>query len=127
MPFSIETARILAEPLVTAFFQETAGAWHSERRYYTLSNGKTQEVVSQIAIAFLEPGHPHLLHLTELHQLSPNAPLICGTSVSWESNYIAIAALPPASPSPPNTYFATTAPFNSKPSTTDPPLKKKSV
>jgi hypothetical protein len=94
MPFSIETARILAEPLVTAFFQETAGAWHSERRYYTLSNGKTQEVVSQIAIAFLEPGHPHLLHLTELHQLSPNAPLICGTSVSWESNYIGTGKKP---------------------------------
>ena len=36
MPFSVDTARILAEPLVTAFFRDTAGDWRSERRYYTL-------------------------------------------------------------------------------------------
>jgi hypothetical protein len=94
MPFSIETARILAEPLVTAFFQETAGEWRSERRYYTLSNGETQEVVSQITIKFLEPGHPQLLHLAELHHLSANAPLICGTSVTWESDYVGTGKKP---------------------------------
>ena len=94
MPFSLETARILAEPLVTAFFQETAGEWRSERRYYTLSNGETQEVVSHITIEFLEPGHPHLLHLADLHQLGPNAPLICGTAVAWESDYIGTGKKP---------------------------------
>jgi hypothetical protein len=94
MPFSVETARILAEPLVTAFFQETAGEWRSERRYYTLSSGETQEVVSQITIEFLEPGHPQLLHLAELHHLSTNAPLICGTSVAWESDYVGTGKKP---------------------------------
>ncbi|MFH7244707.1 MAG: phycobiliprotein lyase [Spirulina sp.] len=94
MPFSVETARILAEPLVTAFFQETAGEWRSERRYYTLSSGETQEVVSQIAIEFLELGHPQLLHLAELHHLAVNAPLICGTSVAWESDYVGTGKRP---------------------------------
>ncbi|QQE66227.1 phycobiliprotein lyase [Leptolyngbya sp. BL0902] len=94
MPFSAETARILAEPLVTAFFQETAGEWRSERRYYTLSSGETQEVISQITIDFLEPGHPQLLHLADLHQIGPNTPLICGTAVSWESNYVGTGKKP---------------------------------
>lgn len=58
MPFSIDTARILAESLVTAFFQETAGDWRSERRYYTLSSGETQAVISQIHIEFLNRARP---------------------------------------------------------------------
>lgn len=94
MPFSVETARMLAEPLVTAFFQETAGNWRSERRYYTLSSGETQEVTSQITIEFLEPGHPHLLHLANLHHLSPKTPLICGTAVAWESDYVGTGKKP---------------------------------
>jgi hypothetical protein len=88
MPFSPDTARILAEPLVTAFFRDTAGEWHSERRYYTLDSGQTQAVTSHITIHFLEAGHDQLLHLAELHGLKPNKPLICGTLVSWESDYV---------------------------------------
>ncbi|MBD2427804.1 phycobiliprotein lyase [Phormidium sp. FACHB-1136] len=94
MPFSVETARILAEPLVTAFFQETAGEWRSERRYYTLSSGETQEVVSQITIEFLEAGHPQLLHLADLHHLGSKSPLICGTAVAWESDYVGTGKKP---------------------------------
>ena len=94
MPFSIETARILAEPLVTAFFQETAGEWRSERRYYTLSSGETQEVISQIKIEFLEAGAPQLLHLAELHSVDPQKPLICGTAVAWESDYVGTGKKP---------------------------------
>ena len=73
MPFSADTARILAEPLVQAFFQDTAGDWRSERRYYTLKSGETQEVVSQITIEFLAAGAPELLKLAHLHQLNPEA------------------------------------------------------
>ncbi|HSM82978.1 MAG TPA: phycobiliprotein lyase, partial [Nodosilinea sp.] len=69
MPFSADTARILAEPLVQAFFRDTAGDWRSERRYYTLKSGETQAVVSQITIKFLEASAPELLQLAELHQL----------------------------------------------------------
>lgn len=94
MPFSIETARILAEPLVTAFFQETAGEWRSERRYYTLSSGETQEVISQITIEFLEADHPQLRHLADLHRLGPKAPLICGACVAWESDYVGTGKKP---------------------------------
>jgi hypothetical protein len=94
MAFSVDTARILAEPLVTAFFQETAGDWRSERRYYTLSSGETQAVVSQITIQFLEPDAPQLLHLAELHELNPQKPLICGTAVAWESDYVGTGKKP---------------------------------
>lgn len=94
MPFSVEAARILAEPLVTAFFQDTAGAWRSERRYYTLSSGETQEVISQITIEFLEAGAPQLQHLANLHNLDPQKPLICGTVVAWESEYVGTGKKP---------------------------------
>ncbi|MGB3200129.1 MAG: phycobiliprotein lyase [Nodosilinea sp.] len=94
MPFSADTARILAEPLVQAFFRDTAGNWRSERRYYTLKSGETQEVVSQIAIAFLEADAPQLLELAQMHQLDPKKPLICGTTVTWESDYVGTGKKP---------------------------------
>ncbi|MGG6238902.1 phycobiliprotein lyase [Nodosilinea sp. AN01ver1] len=94
MPFSADTARILAEPLVQAFFRDTAGDWRSERRYYTLKSGETQEVVSQIAIAFLEAGAPQLIKLAQMHQLDPAKPLICGTTVTWESDYVGTGKKP---------------------------------
>ncbi|MBU6230927.1 MAG: phycobiliprotein lyase [Cyanobacteria bacterium REEB459] len=88
MSFSVNTDRALAEPLITAFFQETSGQWRSERRYYTLKSGETQEVVSQITIEFLPAGSPALLKLAELHRLDGQHPLICGTTVTWESDYV---------------------------------------
>ncbi|HZG40494.1 MAG TPA: phycobiliprotein lyase [Nodosilinea sp.] len=94
MPFSTDTARSLAEPLVQAFFQETAGDWRSERRYYTLKSGETQEVVSQITIEFLPAGAPQLLQLADLHHLDSQTPLICGTTVAWESDYVGTGKKP---------------------------------
>ncbi len=94
MPFSVDTARILSEPLVQAFFQDTAGEWRSERRYYTLKSGETQAVVSQISIEFLTAGHPRLLQLAEMHGLEANKPLICGTTVAWESDYVGTGKKP---------------------------------
>ncbi|PSN13365.1 phycobiliprotein lyase [filamentous cyanobacterium CCT1] len=94
MPFSADTARILAEPLVQAFFRDTAGDWRSERRYYTLKSGETQEVVSQISIAFLEADAPQLIELAQMHQLDPTKPLICGTTVTWESDYVGTGKKP---------------------------------
>ncbi|MBD2114790.1 MULTISPECIES: phycobiliprotein lyase [Cyanophyceae] len=96
MPLSTDVARILAEPLVQAFFQDTAGDWRSERRYYTLKSGETQEVVSQITIEFLEAGADQLLELADLHQLDPQKPLICGTTVTWESEYVGTGKKPVA-------------------------------
>ena len=88
MPYSLDAARILAEPLVTEFFRKCEGDWRSERRYYTLKSGEAEEVVSEISIRFLEAGSEELQHLADLHELPSRTPLICGTQVSWESNYI---------------------------------------
>ncbi|XGB43591.1 MAG: phycobiliprotein lyase [Nodosilinea sp. LVE1205-7] len=96
MSFSFDAAGVLAEPLITAFFQETAGSWRSERRYYTLKSGETQEVVSQIQIEFLPMGSPALLQLAELHRLDQRQSLICGTSVTWESDYVGTGKKPVA-------------------------------
>jgi hypothetical protein len=94
MPYSIDTARILAEPLVTAFFRHCEGDWRSERRYYTLKSGDAQEVVSDLTIRFLEPGCAELNHLAELHHLPHDAPFVCGAQVSWESHYVSTGRKP---------------------------------
>ena len=94
MSFSVDTDRIVAEPLITAFFQETSGSWRSERRYYTLKSGDTQEVVSQINIEFLPAGSPTLLQLAKLHRLDQQHPLICGTTVTWKSDYVGTGKKP---------------------------------
>lgn len=88
MPYSLETARILAEPLVSAFFQTCEGDWRSKRRYYTLKSGDVQEVVSYINIRFLPAETAELQALHRLHELPERTPLICGAQVTWESNYI---------------------------------------
>ena len=45
------------ESLIAEFFRQSEGRWRSERRYYTLPEGNTQEVVSLIEIEFLPQGH----------------------------------------------------------------------
>jgi hypothetical protein len=72
---------------IEQFFRETAGDWHSQRRYYTLSSGDTQEVESLLTVQFLEQGAPELLHLAGLHDLDDPASVSCGTQVTWESTY----------------------------------------
>lgn len=88
MPYSLDIDPLLAESLVRAFFKDSEGAWRSERRYYTLKSGETEEVISQIQIQYLAEGCPELLHLMELHGLSPEMSLVCGTRVTWESHYV---------------------------------------
>lgn len=78
------TTLTTAESLVTNFFRTSAGNWLSERRYYTLPDGDTQEVVSEIGIKFLEPGCPQLQKLAQLHDLD-NLALVCGSEIEWES------------------------------------------
>lgn len=72
------------EPLITQFFRSTTGQWHSQRRYYTLPDGKTKEVTSDIWVEFLDAGSEALLTLEQLHDLSSGS-LICGAKVSWKS------------------------------------------
>ncbi len=78
----------LEENLIAEFFQQSAGRWRSERRYYTLPDGATKEVVSQIAVRYLERGCSELLQLARLHQLSPDQVLFCGAEVTWQSEEV---------------------------------------
>lgn len=70
---------------VAEFFQESTGKWRSERRYYTLPDGETKEMVSLIAIRFLEQGCAELQNLAQLHKLNDPNILTCGAYVAWES------------------------------------------
>ncbi|TVQ59306.1 MAG: phycobiliprotein lyase [Spirulina sp. DLM2.Bin59] len=87
MPTTPQAFLLPAVQQITAFFEATAGNWHSQRRYYTLASGETQEVESEIAIAFLAPGAPELVHLAGLHDLPDPEAIVCGAQVTWESTY----------------------------------------
>lgn len=72
--------------LIRAFFQFSEGKWRSERRYFTLPDGPTEELVSIVTVEFLEPGNKFLLELGCLHQLSwAESEALCGTRVCWET------------------------------------------
>lgn len=70
---------------IAEFFQHSEGNWRSERRYYTLPDGDTKEMVSLISIRFLDQGSPELLHLANLHELTDDIQLTCGAEVTWDS------------------------------------------
>lgn len=74
-----------ASVLIAEFFQASEGNWRSERRYYTLPDGDTKEMVSLIAIEFLAQGCEKLYQLAQLHQLSDLESLTCGAQVTWNS------------------------------------------
>ncbi|WP_051352916.1 phycobiliprotein lyase [Picosynechococcus sp. NKBG15041c] len=72
----------------TAFFQRSAGRWHSQRRYYTL-NGEQEplEAVSELAVIFLPGDHPDLKPLAIAHQFTTPQPFECGAKITWASTY----------------------------------------
>ena len=80
------------EAQAIAFFKHSEGSWQSRRRYYTLANGKAQEVVSDLTICFLWGDHSELITLGQRHEL--DVPMICGAKVTWESHYIAPSKKP---------------------------------
>lgn len=89
MTFSPQSVQISLDALVQAFFQQSAGNWRSQRRYYTLKDGETQEVVSLLTVQFLERGCEDLRQLARLHDLTADeAMLSCGALTTWESNYV---------------------------------------
>lgn len=85
MTASLPIAQTDDEQFISEFFKESEGSWRSERRYYTLPEGKTQEMVSFITIEFLERGSKELQELAQLHGLSDRLSLTCGAKVTWES------------------------------------------
>lgn len=82
---SLQFPQATNESLIAEFFRRSAGQWRSERRYYTLPDGETKEMVSSIAIRFLEQGCEELRHLARLHQLTDETAMTCGAEVSWDS------------------------------------------
>lgn len=72
------------ESFITQFFRNTAGHWYSQRRYYTLNDGKVKEITSDMHIKFLEAGSEELSILEGLHHFPPQT-LLCGAKVSWRS------------------------------------------
>ena len=86
MTSGLQIVQTAEESLIAAFFRKSVGNWRSERRYYTLPNGDTKEVVSLITIRFLEQGCDELLQLQQLHELPDEMSLTCGALVSWKSS-----------------------------------------
>lgn len=75
------------EQRAESFFQQSHGQWRSQRRYYTLKSGESQEVTSYIQVEFLEKGCLELVELSRLHQLNGDRCLLFGARASWESHY----------------------------------------
>ncbi len=84
MTSPLKVAKTAAESQIAEFFQESVGKWRSERRYYTLESGTTKEIVSAIAIRFLEQGCEELQNLAQLHDLPDLVSLTCGAEVIWD-------------------------------------------
>ena len=83
-----QTTDIALHSLITDFFQKSEGSWNSQRRYYSLNKDvEPQEVESKLNILFLPQGDKELIELARRHELADSEALICGTKVTWESNY----------------------------------------
>lgn len=85
MPAQI--AELSLESIVSEFFRESTGSWRSQRRYYTLKSGETQEVVSLLTVQVLSQGCDELRQLACLHEMTDETALTCGVYTTWESNY----------------------------------------
>jgi CpeS-like protein len=81
----LQIAQTTEESQIAEFFQESAGQWLSERRYYTLPAGETKEMESKVTIQFLEQGCDELQKLAQMHDLHDSVSLTCGAQVTWES------------------------------------------
>ncbi len=86
MTSRLRNTQRIEESLIAAFFRKSVGYWRSERRYYTLPDGDTKEIVSLITVRFLEQGCDELLELQRQHELPDGISLTCGSHVSWKSS-----------------------------------------
>jgi hypothetical protein len=85
MNLSLASAPSRLESKALQFFQETAGHWRSQRRYYHLNNGLVQEGISFLKIHFLESNCLELQQLAEVHDLDRLECFVGGVKVAWES------------------------------------------
>lgn len=87
MTVSISPLRPPLPAEIQAYFQRSEGEWRSQRRYYTLKQGDTQEVISLLSVRYLSQGSTELRQLARLHGLADDCALTCGAQTRWESNY----------------------------------------
>lgn len=85
MTLPIQQTQLDLASAIADYFYRSVGHWHSERRYYTLPEGTTKEMVSYLTVQFLEAGSPELIQLGKLHGLDQEVILTCGSLVSWSS------------------------------------------
>lgn len=84
---SIKTQNTTLE-LAVPYFERSQGDWKSQRRYYMLNQEtEPQEVESILNVRYLDRGAPELIELARLHKLEQLDLFICGTEVTWSSNY----------------------------------------
>jgi hypothetical protein len=86
MTSQLKLPQTIEESAIEAYLKDSVGNWRSERRYYTLPDGETQELVSDITVRFLAQGSPELQKLAQRHQLAEGLELICGSEVTWNSS-----------------------------------------
>ncbi len=84
MKSPIKVVKTAEKSFIAEFFKQSVGKWSSERRYYTLPDGKTKEISSIITIRFLEEGCHELQKLSQMHDLNQSM-MTCGAEVLWES------------------------------------------
>jgi hypothetical protein len=87
MSFLSQSVQLPLDILIQEFFQRSEGSWRSERRYYTLKSGETQEVISHLNVWFLNQESPELIELAKSHELADPSLLTCGVKTTWESSY----------------------------------------
>ncbi len=82
------TSSVSIESLAIDYFQKSQGKWRSQRRYYMLKQeSEPQEVESILLVEYLAQNSPELVKLANLHELENADILICGSKVTWSSNY----------------------------------------
>ena len=83
----VKAKKTALESLAVDYFQRSQGTWKSQRRYYMLNQDtEPQEVESILTVEYLEQDASELIELAQLHQIESDV-LVCGTLVSWSSNY----------------------------------------
>lgn len=81
----VEALIVPLDQLISDFFLRSTGEWRSERRYFTLPDGKVQEVESLLKIQILTQGCAELRELARLHDIKDEMLMTCGAFVSWDS------------------------------------------
>ena len=85
---SIKTQKTTLE-LTVPYFKRSQGKWKSQRRYYMLNQEtEPQEVESTLSVRYLDRGAPELIELAQLHESAQLDLFVCGTVVTWSSNYL---------------------------------------